>query len=184
MDRRSFLTKSATGIITGMTFPNILLARNAGKHERTLNLRNINTGEKVNVAYHVDGKYVYQALAELDHLFRDHHEDSTVAMDLHLYELLYAVQKRSDKKYPLLITSGFRTKKTNLYLKRNTKIYVSDNSYHLKAMAADVSVYKKARVKLNKLSGYAKKWKVGGVGYYPSHHFMHLDTGRPRTWVS
>jgi uncharacterized protein YcbK (DUF882 family) len=37
-------------------------------------------------------------------------------------------------------------------------------------------------VKLDHLRGAAKSLKLGGVGYYPSSNFVHVDTGRVRFW--
>jgi uncharacterized protein YcbK (DUF882 family) len=37
-------------------------------------------------------------------------------------------------------------------------------------------------VKLDHLRGAARSLKLGGVGYYPSSNFVHVDTGRVRFW--
>lgn len=181
--RRDFLKKSATGIITSLAFPNILLAKDRGKHERSLNLVNVNTDESVNVVYFADGKYIYEGLVALDRIFRDFHENKIVPMDVMLYEMVYGIQYHSDKRYPLLLSSGYRTKKTNIMLK-NMHFHVAENSFHIKAKAGDLTVYKKARVPIEKLHSYATHWKLGGVGFYPGQNFMHLDTGNPRSWIS
>ena len=37
-------------------------------------------------------------------------------------------------------------------------------------------------VKLDHLRQAARALKLGGVGYYPSSNFVHVDTGRVRHW--
>jgi len=183
LDRRDFI-KSATGIITSVAFPNIVLAKDKGKYERSLNLFNPNTHESVNTVYFANGKYVFDGLVELDYLFRDFRDEETVAIDVTLYELIYVLQLYSDKKYALSIGSGFRTKKTNKLLKEVYNYKVSDNSYHLVAKAGDLSVHPKSKVSLYQLKEKALKIGIGGVGYYPKLRSLHIDTGKIRSWRS
>ena len=37
-------------------------------------------------------------------------------------------------------------------------------------------------VKLDQLRSDAASRKLGGVGFYPSSNFVHVDTGRVRYW--
>jgi uncharacterized protein YcbK (DUF882 family) len=37
-------------------------------------------------------------------------------------------------------------------------------------------------VKLDHLRSAAASLKLGGVGFYPSSNFVHVDTGRVRYW--
>jgi uncharacterized protein YcbK (DUF882 family) len=37
-------------------------------------------------------------------------------------------------------------------------------------------------VETRKLRQAALRLQVGGVGYYPSSNFVHVDTGRVRSW--
>ena len=37
-------------------------------------------------------------------------------------------------------------------------------------------------VKLDHLRSAAASLKIGGVGFYPSSNFVHVDTGRVRYW--
>ena len=56
---------------------------------------------------------------------------------------------------------------------------VAKNSLHIKGWAADIHV---PGVALKKLHEYAVSLKAGGVGYYPSSGFVHVDVGRVRYW--
>jgi len=56
---------------------------------------------------------------------------------------------------------------------------VARHSLHLKGMAADVRL---AGVQLRTLHAAALGLERGGVGCYPGGDFLHVDTGRVRTW--
>jgi uncharacterized protein YcbK (DUF882 family) len=45
--------------------------------------------------------------------------------------------------------------------------------------AADIRV---PGVKLDTLRAAARSLQLGGVGFYPSSNFVHVDTGRVRYW--
>jgi uncharacterized protein YcbK (DUF882 family) len=49
----------------------------------------------------------------------------------------------------------------------------------MKGQAIDVRL---ADVPLIKLRQAALELRRGGVGYYPASDFVHVDTGRVRTW--
>lgn len=76
------------------------------------------------------------------------------------------------------IISGFRHPKFNLMLTKKGR-EVARDSQHARSQAIDFSL---VGVSAEKLYKYAlKRWK-GGVGYYPVSQFVHLDTGKRRTW--
>lgn len=69
------------------------------------------------------------------------------------------------------ITSGYRTKT------HNAKIGGVANSYHVKGMAADIVV---SGVSAKRTAQYAELIGCGGVGWYETKRFTHIDT-RPGT---
>lgn len=76
------------------------------------------------------------------------------------------------------IISGFRHPKFNLMLTKKGREAARD-SQHTRSQAIDFTL---PGVDAGKLYKYAlKKWK-GGVGFYPVSQFVHLDTGKRRTW--
>lgn len=76
------------------------------------------------------------------------------------------------------IISGFRHPKFNLMLTKKGREAARD-SQHTRSQAIDFTL---PGVDAARLYKYAlKKWK-GGVGYYPVSQFVHLDTGKRRTW--
>jgi uncharacterized protein YcbK (DUF882 family) len=56
---------------------------------------------------------------------------------------------------------------------------VATKSLHMVGKAIDIRV---PGVKLDHLRGAARSLKLGGVGYYPSSNFVHVDVGRVRYW--
>ena len=56
---------------------------------------------------------------------------------------------------------------------------VASNSYHIKGKAIDFRI---AGVPLIKVKSSAENLRNGGVGYYPTSNFIHVDTGPVRTW--
>jgi len=56
---------------------------------------------------------------------------------------------------------------------------VAPNSLHLQGRAIDVRL---PGTPLADLRDAALSLRGGGVGYYPREQFVHLDTGRVRTW--
>jgi len=63
--------------------------------------------------------------------------------------------------------------------KRSRSRGVAKHSYHTLGQAVDVRI---PGVQLAHLRKAALNLKVGGVGYYPSDNFVHLDTGPVRSW--
>jgi uncharacterized protein YcbK (DUF882 family) len=56
---------------------------------------------------------------------------------------------------------------------------VAKRSLHMQGKAIDVRL---ADVPTSQLRRAAIDLQAGGVGYYPKSDFVHLDTGRFRTW--
>ena len=56
---------------------------------------------------------------------------------------------------------------------------MASHSLHIQGMAIDIRL---ADRDLRNLHDTAKAMRAGGVGYYPSLDFVHVDTGRVRYW--
>ncbi|WP_039908086.1 DUF882 domain-containing protein [Candidatus Regiella insecticola] len=55
----------------------------------------------------------------------------------------------------------------------------NENSLHKVGKAADLRI---EGISLNHIRQAALRMRAGGVGYYPKSNFLHIDTGRVRTW--
>ena len=79
---------------------------------------------------------------------------------------------------PFNIISGYRSPKTNAFLRRRSS-GVAANSFHMYGKAADVRV---PGCSLSLLRRVAMDLTEGGVGYYPRSNFVHVDVGPVRFW--
>ena len=147
--------------------------------ERAISLANLHTGEELrNLTYWADGEYLPDALERCNWLLRDHRANTAHPMDPELFDLVYAIRSRLCSTAPVQIISGYRSPATNELL-RATSNGVAKHSLHMAGKALDIRV---AGCELDHLRKTAKSLHVGGVGYYPDSHFVHIDTGRVRYW--
>lgn len=146
--------------------------------DRLLSFHNLHYNEDLDVVYWKDGKYVPEALTQINHMFRDHYTGQIKPIDTNLIDLLFDIKITLDSNKPFHIISGYRTRKTNLSISRRIK-GVARNSFHIKGKAVDVRL---PGNRLKDLRHTAYELKAGGVGYYPKSNFVHLDVGRPRYW--
>jgi uncharacterized protein YcbK (DUF882 family) len=146
---------------------------------RRLHMLNAATGETLDVSYRTDDHYNGSALRQVSYLMRDWRQEKAVLMDPRLIDQLAWLQLESRSSEPIYLVSGYRSPATNAMLAK-TDPDVAHNSYHLHGQAADICL---AGVPLEWLRDAAVRLGQGGVGYYPRHGFIHLDTGPTRTWT-
>ncbi len=151
------------------------------KRNFDLKLVNANTGEiifkKIRMASLNNGINY----ADLDYFFRDWRENKIIKMNRQVIDILFKISERSlgsSDSLTVDITSGYRTKKTNSYLRTVSK-NVAKNSLHMKGKAIDFSI---SGVSNGKLNNIAKDYAVGGLGVYKN--FVHIDSGPFRRWSS
>ncbi|MGI9815505.1 YcbK family protein [Pseudomonas aeruginosa] len=110
-------------------------------------------------------------------ILRDVKFKSTVRMSPKLLDLLYLIQvwlRINRLPYKILVNSGYRTPQHNSKLEGAAK-----QSLHIKAMAADIRI---PGLSVDNLGKLAQAIGVGGVGFYPTKGFIHVDVGKVRTW--
>lgn len=145
---------------------------------RCLRFENLHTGEALSVEYAAGGRYLDDALAEVNHVLRDFRTGEAGTIDPALLDLLHALSERIGSRRPFQVISGYRSPVTNAALHRNTS-GVAGNSLHMQGQAIDVRL---ADVALADLREAALALQLGGVGFYPASNFVHVDTGRVRRW--
>ena len=79
---------------------------------------------------------------------------------------------------PFEIISAYRSPLTNATLHRVSS-GVASGSLHMQGKAIDVRL---ADTRTRHLRDVARELGAGGVGYYASSNFVHLDIGRRRHW--
>lgn len=177
--RRDFL-KLTAGLLGTAILPLPAFASTQSKSDspRTLSFYNTHTNETLNTCFFDQGRYQPDALAQVNRILRDHRCGRAIAMDVGLLDQLYALKCRIRPRTPFHIISGYRSPETNEKLRRKSK-GVASTSLHTLGRAIDI-----------RLPGYGTErlakaciaMKAGGVGCYPKSGFVHIDTGRVRTW--
>ena len=132
-------------------------------------------------AYCCGGEYQPEALKEINHILRDFRANEIKPIDPGLLDLLHELGGTLETDQPFHIISGYRSPHTNAMLRARGGEHtgVASSSLHMVGKAIDIRV---PGVKLDHLRGAARSLKLGGVGYYPSSNFVHVDTGRVRAW--
>lgn len=146
--------------------------------ERSLRFYNLHTGENADLVYWAEGQYIPESLTEINHVLRDFRTGQVDAIDPKLLDLLYRVNAMLGAAQPFHVISGFRSPASNAMLEETTS-GVAKHSLHMDGKAIDVRI---PGIELSDLRRAGLALQGGGVGYYPSSNFVHLDTGRPRFW--
>lgn len=149
------------------------------KTGREISLLNLHTGERLHAEYWHNGKYVPDAMHAVSVILRDHHNNKTHAIDPHLLDLAHVLRARVANSSPLHIVSGYRSPETNA-LMHEMSSEVAVHSLHVEGRAIDLRLPGTHLVALRRA---ALSLKLGGVGYYPSDNFIHIDTGKIRHWI-
>jgi uncharacterized protein YcbK (DUF882 family) len=174
--RRGFLATAGACLAA----PMLSLPRrvHASPAPRALSFVHTHTGESLALTYAVGDSYVPRALATLEHFLRDFRNGRTHAIDPSLLDQLHALAHVTATSAPFQVISAYRSPATNRSLREGGH-GVALNSLHLTGQAIDIRL---ADVALADLHGAALSFRAGGVGYYPGSDFVHIDTGRVRSW--
>ena len=151
--------------------------RNSPSH-KMLAFHNTHTGDQLNLTYFEEGRYIKDALHEINHLFRDYHDGTIHPIDPALLDQLYDLKHTLEVRKPFHIVSGYRSPATNADLRKHSD-GVAKNSLHMEGRAIDIRI---EGVDTRRIRNAALAMQRGGVGYYGRSDFVHLDTGTVRTW--
>jgi uncharacterized protein YcbK (DUF882 family) len=148
---------------------------------RRLNFHNLHTDEKLDAVYWEDGHYVPDALHAVNHVLRDFRTGDVHMIDPGLLDLLVAVRAKTETQSPFYVISGYRSPQTNAMLRDEggAATGVARKSMHLEGKAIDLRL---GDVQLAHLHNAALSLGGGGVGYYPTSDFVHMDVGPVRQW--
>ena len=144
-----------------------------------LRLYHTHTGEWLDIVYRRGDSYIPEALSRLDYYLRDHRTGGVHPVDPRLFDLLsdltLAVGRSGGE---VDVVCGYRTVRSNEFL-RHHSTGVAEHSLHMQAMAVDIRM---PGVETSKLRAAALALRRGGVGYYRTSDFVHVDVGRVRQW--
>ncbi len=149
---------------------------------RYLGFLNVHTSEKLAVPFATNGTVVPTAMTAVRQLLHDHHDGSAHDIDPRLLDVLFSIIRSvgGHGDTTIHVVSGYRSPHTNSVL-RQTYDGVAANSYHMRGQAIDFWI---PGTPLNDLHRAALAVRGGGVGFYPSHNFIHVDVGPVRQWGS
>ena len=176
LSRRGFLT-SVTGLAMTLSSPGVIASKTPVR-DRELSFYNTHTGEKLSATFWSGGNYLDDGIEQISWILRDHRAGTASAMDPKLLDLLHQLQAKVEHQGEFHIISGYRSPATNKMLNKKSA-GVAKRSYHMLGKAIDVRLPGFDTKQLRKA---ALSLKGGGVGYYASSNFVHLDIGRVRYW--
>jgi uncharacterized protein YcbK (DUF882 family) len=149
--------------------------------EYRLRFYHTHTGERLDVVYRRGDQYIPEALDELDHYLRDHRTGDVRHFDPRLFDLLHDLTATlGDSGGEIDVICGYRTPWSNEFLRtRRAHTGVAQHSLHMQAEAIDIRLPGMAT---SDLRDAALRLHRGGVGYYRTSDFVHVDVGRVRHW--
>jgi len=134
----------------------------------------------VSVTYVRNYRYNSAALDQINHIFRDRHNNEETDIDPQLLDFIADLRDRVGLPETVTfdILSGYRSPETNAKLARSNR-YVARESWHMKGKAVDLRV---PFVTGKAMAEIAKTMQRGGVAFYPKSGHVHIDMGGVRTW--
>ncbi len=150
----------------------------AAGETRTLSFFHTHTNETATVTFRRNGAYDEDGLKQLNWLLRDWRVSEPAKMDPRLFDILWEVYRESGSREPIHVISAYRSPATNSMLRRASG-GVAENSQHIAGRAMDIRL---PDVDTARLREVAMRLQYGGVGFYPSSKFVHVDTGSVRAW--
>lgn len=186
-NRRKFLGMGAIATLGALVLPaftNDVMAAAfqagtvSGGSTRRVSFRNTHTNETFTGVYRIGNKYLPDAFDRINHVLRDHRTGEVFPIDPRVMDIIYSVHQMTDVAAPYDVLSGYRCPKSNAGLRKNSG-GVAKNSLHMTGQAIDLRLPNYSTTRLRDL---AKSLKAGGVGYYRSSNFVHMDSGGVRYW--
>jgi len=179
MTRRGLLGAfAATAVAATPTYSNAAGFLRGGGDIRRIKMYSGRTGERIDMIYWIEGKYIKDAVKEVNHFMRDWRTNDVYKMDLRTVDVMAAAHNLLGTDEPYMLLSGYRSPKTNAMLRSRSR-GVAKNSLHMRGQAADLSMTSRS---VHQISKAAAVCRGGGVGRYSGSNFVHMDCGAVRTW--
>ncbi|HEV7613733.1 MAG TPA: DUF882 domain-containing protein [Steroidobacteraceae bacterium] len=172
------LAGMSAGLLIGTARAREAAANRPGSEPERIGLLNLHTREQLDIEYLRDGAYLPDALAAIEVVLRDFRTGERHMIDPRLMDYLVEVARAVGADPAFSVISGYRSPQTNAQLHEKSS-GVAQHSLHMEGRAIDVRM---TGVDCASLASHAQRLKRGGVGYYRASDFVHLDTGKFRTW--
>jgi uncharacterized protein YcbK (DUF882 family) len=179
--RRQLLARGTALLASSLTLPSWAqetrgYASNFWARPRRVWLRHV-SGEEINTIYWSDGELQVREYMRLSWFMRDRVVNKAVYMNPVLLDIVYGVGGWLDWfgiRKPIILTSGHRDAARNMHIEGAVR-----NSLHISGDASDICIPDVSPLQVAKFGLWLGG---GGVGWYPSKGFTHLDRGRLRAW--
>jgi uncharacterized protein YcbK (DUF882 family) len=172
---------AATGVaalLSSIVVPSPTETAAANGDTRTLNLYHSHTGESIQATFRVNGSYDPAALEKLNWFLRDWRNNDRTRMDPRLFDVIWEAYRTAGATQPIVIVSAYRSPQTNAML-RHRSHGVAEHSQHILGRAMDTTM---PGMPMERIREIGMRLQRGGVGWYPSSNFVHLDVGSVRAW--
>ncbi|MGH6840356.1 MAG: DUF882 domain-containing protein, partial [Methylocella sp.] len=172
---------AATGVVTllsSIAVPSSTETAAANGDTRTLNLYHSHTGESIQATFRVNGSYDPAVLEKLNWFLRDWRNNDRTRMDPRLFDVIWEVYRTAGATQPIVIVSAYRSPETNAMLRHRSR-GVAEHSQHILGRAMDTTM---PGMPMERIREIGMRLQRGGVGWYPSSNFVHLDVGGVRAW--
>lgn len=149
--------------------------------EYRLRFYHTHTQERLDIIYRRGDAYIPGALEKLDYFLRDHRTGEVHHFDPRLFDVLNELTSSlKDSGGEIDVVCGYRTPWSNEFLRtRSPHTGVALHSLHMQAEAIDIRL---PGIPTATVRDAALRLQRGGVGYYRSSDFVHVDVGRVRHW--
>ena len=177
--RYPLLVQISAAVLVAAAF--LALARNSfASNDRQLSFLHTHTGKRLDIVYSRNGEYIPEALDRINRFLSDFRTGDVTEIDPALLDLIHDVRDELGSDGTYQVISAYRSPQTNDMLRgRSANSGVAKNSQHTHGRAIDVRL---EGVATSVLRDQALAMQRGGVGYYESSDFVHMDTGRVRRW--
>lgn len=193
--RQALLACAVPALLTGTVQAQQMHGVGFWDRPRSVWLRRPATGEEIRSTYWANGALVEHEYRRLCWFLRDpkmvvrmeqrrrqglavpHSWYSAVEYNVVPLDVLYALGGWLDHfgmSRAIVLTSAFRHPLTNAATEG-----AALSSHHTRGAAVDVVV---PGVPAEQVGRFSQWLRAGGVGFYPSRHFTHVDAGRLRSW--
>jgi uncharacterized protein YcbK (DUF882 family) len=169
---------SMVALLSGIIVPSSTETAVANGDTRTLNLYHTHTGESIQATFRVNGSYDPAVLEKLNYFLRDWRNNDRTRMDPRLFDVIWEAYRTAGATQPINIVSAYRSPQTNAMLRARSHA-VAEHSQHILGRAMDTTMPGMPMARIREIG---MRLQRGGVGWYPSENFVHLDVGNVRAW--
>jgi uncharacterized protein YcbK (DUF882 family) len=169
---------AATAITAAPTFSNAAGFLRGSGDIRRLRMYSGRTGESIDTIYWIEGKYIKEAVKEINYFMRDWRTNGVKAIDTRTIDIMAASHNLLNADEPFMMLSGYRSPQTNNMLRSRSRS-VAKNSLHMQGQAVDLRLGSRS---VGQIAKAASSCRAGGVGRYSRSNFVHMDCGPIRNW--